>query len=115
MNVKLPFSKHDAPSSTTRETPPTVDPPWRGLVLVCGKCKGARRGPDPRAVRKGLKRLLGKPKHLRVLDVECLQVCPEHAVTVCVVDGEQKRVEVRTVGSEEELEALAHTLAARAR
>lgn len=115
MKVKLPFSKYDEPSAGTREHLPAIEAPWRGLVLVCSKCEGARRGPEPRAVRKGLRRLLGKPKQLRVLEVDCLQVCPERAVTVCVVDAEHKRVEVLTVGSEGELEALAETLNARAR
>jgi len=103
--VKLPFSK---PSSQTQ--PELVSPPWQTLVLVCSKCKGARGGPDPRDIRKGLKHRLGKPKSLRVVEVECLQICPERAVTVCVV-GAATRLEVLTIESEDALDALAGALA----
>lgn len=92
--------------------PEPVDVPWDTLVLVCAKCRGARHGPDAREVRKGLKRLLDRPKRLRIVEVDCLRVCPDHAVTVCVV-ARAAHAELFTVGSEAELEGLAATLSER--
>jgi hypothetical protein len=89
-------------------------PPWGTLVLVCSKCKGARRGPGCGDVRKQLKKQLGKPKSLRVLEVECLRSCPDHAVAACIVDAERPAVSMRMIGSEEDLQALTAELAARA-
>jgi len=93
-----------------------TEPPWETLVLVCSKCKGARRGPDSRGIRKGLKHRLGKSKQLRVLESECMSVCPDDAVTVCVartqghVQPGEPAVAVHLVRSDEELDQLAELL-----
>jgi hypothetical protein len=90
-----------------------VDSPWRTLVLVCSKCKGARRGPDARAIRKTLKKELGKRDALRVLEVGCLEVCPDGAVATCVIDAQPPNVCMQLVRSHEEVETLAANLRAR--
>jgi hypothetical protein len=92
------------------QAPRTVEPPWSTLVLVCEKCKGARKGPDAREVRKGVRSLLGKPKHLRVVEVSCLDICPDDAVTVCIGHAGSRSFEVVTVDSHEALERLADSL-----
>lgn len=92
-----------------RSSPEPVQPPWQTLLLLCEKCKGGRHGLDARAVRKGLKQRLGKSKSLRVLESECLDVCPEHALTACVVRA-GGQTEVLVVRSEAELDALAARL-----
>jgi hypothetical protein len=59
-----------------------VSPPWTSLVLVCTSCRGDALG--PRDIRKGLKRSLDKHR-VRVLEVDCLKLCPARAVAVCTV------------------------------
>jgi hypothetical protein len=88
-------------------------PPWGTLLLVCSSCKGARRGPDPGDVRKLLKKRLGKPRSLRVAEVDCLKLCPDDAVAVCLADADRQQVTTRLVASEADLEHLAAELAAR--
>jgi hypothetical protein len=90
-----------------------VTPPWRSLVLVCGKCEGARHGPGPKDVRKCLKKQLGKTDDARIIEVDCLKVCPDDAVTVCVVSGSQAASELYLVDSEEGTEVLAKQLSRR--
>jgi hypothetical protein len=51
-------------------------------VLVCTSCRGDAL--DPRGVRKGLKRALDKHR-VRVVEVDCLKLCPVRAVAVCTV------------------------------
>jgi hypothetical protein len=89
--------------------PECVDAPWQTLLLLCERCKGGRHGLDARAIRKGLKHRLGKSKSLRVLECDCLGVCPEHAVTTCIVRAGSES-ELLVVRSEDELEALARKL-----
>ena len=89
--------------------PQRVEPPWQTLVLVCTKCKGARRGPDAREIRKGLKHRVGKSKQLRVLESDCMSVCPDDAITVCISKTNGPS-EVRIVQSHDELDALAALL-----
>jgi ferredoxin len=89
--------------------PEPVSPPWETLVLVCEKCKGARRGPDAHGIRKGLKQRIGKHKSLRVMESPCMSVCPDDAVTVCI-SRTQRATEVVLVRSEAELDALAEAL-----
>ncbi|MDB4990291.1 MAG: hypothetical protein JWN04_5469 [Myxococcaceae bacterium] len=83
-------------------------------MLVCSKCKGARRGPDSRAIRKGLKHRLGKSKQLRILESECMSVCPDDAVTVCISrlgrGPAGGSVSVHVVRAEHELDQLAEQL-----
>jgi hypothetical protein len=86
--------------------PQRVDAPWQTLVLVCSKCRGARKGPDQRDIRKGLKQRLGKNKRLRVLESECLSLCPDDAVTVCIARTDQP-TELRIIQSCDELDGLA--------
>jgi hypothetical protein len=103
--VKLPFARREhvlAPE-------PVVDLPWETLVLVCTKCDAARRGPDAHDIRKTLKSKLGKPKNLRIVEVDCLKVCPDDAVTVCVVHARQPP-SLCTISSHEALDQLAATL-----
>jgi hypothetical protein len=87
-----------------------VAPPWRTLVLICTKCHGARKGPGPKDVRKCLKKQLGKPDDLRVAEVECLKVCPDDAVTVCIVGAAQQEPELCLISSERDTELLTERL-----
>lgn len=89
-----------------------VAPPWQTLLLVCTKCKGARHGPDARDVRKGIKHRLGKSKSLRVLEADCLDICPEHALAVCLV-REGRGAEVCILRDAADLDALAARLGRR--
>ena len=103
--MKLPFQRADPALAPE----PVVDRPWETLVLVCSKCDAARRGPDAHDVRKTLKSRLGKPKNLRIIEVDCLKVCPDDAVTVCVVHA-QRPPSLCTISSHEALDRLAATL-----
>ncbi|MET0341489.1 MAG: hypothetical protein ABW252_10850 [Polyangiales bacterium] len=105
--MKLPFFE---PPARTGAAPERVDPPWRAMMLVCAKCKGPRRGPDARGIRKGMKRILGKQKALRVLESECMGVCPDDAITVCTMQAGAGETRVCLVRSEDELEKLAEGL-----
>ena len=87
-----------------------VDVPWSTLVLVCSACRGARHGPDPGVVRKALKKRLGKPKSLRVLEVDCLKLCPDDAVAVFVSDHVKKHAQALLIGSEHDLDQLVDNL-----
>lgn len=109
MKVYNPFFKADeSPAATgpSARQPQHADTPWQTLVLVCTKCKGSRRGPDAREIRKGLKHRIGKSKQLRVLEADCLSVCPDDAITVCIAKLGGP-TEVRLVQSHDELDALA--------
>lgn len=108
MAVYNPFSPRSdgsAPIEAHDRQPQRVEPPWQTLVLVCTKCKGARRGPDAREIRKGLKHRVGKGK-LRVLESDCMSVCPDDAITVCI-SKTSGATEVRIVQSHDELDGLA--------
>ena len=86
-------------------------PPFDALVLLCEKCSAARRGPSSSEARKHLKNELGKSRHLRVLEVQCLKLCPEHGVAVCVVGVRQPAVTMRVLRSEDDLGSLTRELA----
>lgn len=94
---------------TDARPPEPVNPPWQTLVLVCEKCKGARRGPDSHDIRKGLKQRIGKNKSLRVMESPCMSVCPDDAITVCI-SRMQRATEVVLVRSDAELDGLADSL-----
>ena len=100
-------------SVSEARAPERIAPEWQTLVLVCSKCKGCRRGPDSREVRKGIKHRLGKSKQLRIIESECLDVCPDDAVTVCVAKTERSPAAVYLVRAERELDALVQTLETR--
>jgi len=102
--MKLPFFQ---PSDVSEGTAESVEPPWQTLVLICENCKGSRRGPDARTIRKGIKQLLGKQKQLRAIEVDCLGVCPDDAVTVCTVRRASGHTETCLVRTHGELETLA--------
>ncbi len=67
---------------------PTVLAPWRDIAMVCGKCsrklhggfgkKGMHRLAD---VLNGALKASGRRRELRVLEVNCLGLCPKRAVT----------------------------------
>ncbi|MDB4976214.1 MAG: hypothetical protein JWN48_4555 [Myxococcaceae bacterium] len=101
-------------TSEHARAPERIEPPWQTLVLVCAKCKGARRGPSARDIRKGFKHRLGKSKQLRVLESECMGVCPDDAITVCVSQlshgASADSVAVHLVRAESELDRLAEQL-----
>ena len=99
----MPFFAEREPLATAE--PERVTPPWQTLLLICSKCRGARKGPDAREIRKGLKHRLGKSKSLRVIESECMSLCPDDAVTVCIARATGR--EVRYVRAHEELDALA--------
>lgn len=103
----FPFpSDHHEPARTS---PEHTEAPWQTLVLLCENCKGGRHGLDARAIRKGLKQRIGKSKSLRVLECDCLDVCPDHAVATCVVRA-RGNTQVCVVRSESELDELARVL-----
>jgi hypothetical protein len=71
--------------------PPPADlsaakPTWReDLVLVCRKCQKKSDGVDGKSLSKWLKRALkseGQGKRFRIVQVDCLGLCPKHAVTL---------------------------------
>lgn len=107
MELKTDERSDDTKGRT--EQPERVAPPWQALVLVCAKCKGARRGPDARDIRKRLKRA-GKDKQLRVIESECMSICPDDAITVCSATCAGGSLAVHLVRSERELDALAERL-----
>ncbi len=88
-----------------------LEVPFTELVLVCNKCEGARKGPSASDIRKGLKKRLGKPKSLRVLEVECLALCPDDGVALCVARASGQGFETRVIRSTPDLDALAAALA----
>jgi ferredoxin len=96
----------DGSSGRPTQQPRPGEAPWQTLVLVCTNCKGSRRGPDAREIRKGLKQRLGKTKQLRVLESDCMSVCPDDAITVCIART-RGTTEVRLVQSHDELDGLA--------
>jgi hypothetical protein len=106
--VKLPFFSEPDHRPAPAEI---VSPPWQTLMLVCIKCKGSRRGPDARGIRKGMKQRLGKQKQLRILESECLGVCPDDAVTVCTLRAGSGETVVRLVRTDAEVDALAASVA----
>jgi ferredoxin len=106
--VKLPFLEPEHKHASRAVSEP-VEAPWQTLMLVCTKCKGARHGPDARDVRKGMKHRVGKSKGLRVLESDCLSVCPEHAITVCIVRARGVS-ELRLVREHAQLDDLADLL-----
>lgn len=106
--MKLPFFTDSDRRPIDAEA---VTPPWQTLILVCTKCKGARRGPDARGIRKGMKHRLGKHKQLRILESECMGVCPDDAITVCTVHAGAGHAVVRLVRTEAEVDALAASVA----
>lgn len=66
----------------------SISRPWREVVLVCRKCiKRAKGGFGPDG-RGKLRRLLRKAlkdagrKDVRVIPIDCLGICPKHAITV---------------------------------
>lgn len=105
--MKLPlFSSH---ARDGRAAEPIV-PPWQTLVIVCARCKGARKGPGARAIRKRIKHTIGKDKRLRITEVDCLGVCPDDAVTVCTVRHPTGHAEVMLVRSDDEVDLLARSV-----
>lgn len=86
----------DTPAATAG--PRRVRTPWhRGVVLVCRECDGAK-GFGPKKVRATLKAAVKAtlPKRaVRVLAVDCLDVCPKRAVTVAMLGASHATVIVR--------------------
>jgi hypothetical protein len=105
----------DHGSSGRQAAPEETAPPFDTLVLLCSKCEGARRGPNSSEARKHLKKELGKPRQLRVLEVECLKLCPDHGLAACVVDVSPAGVSMKVLRSSDELDALTTELARRVR
>lgn len=107
--MELRSEKYSSATPDRAVEPERVTPPWQTLVLVCGKCKGSRRGPDARDIRKRLKRA-GKDKQLRVLESDCMSICPDDAVTICSASPAGGAVTVHVVRTERELDALTERL-----
>lgn len=70
--------------------------PWRELVLVCRKCGtkldggfGADRRENLRDLMKSVTRAAGLRKVVRVIETDCLDLCPEGAVSVLRVAAPQ--------------------------
>ena len=106
--MKLPFFSSD--TAAGGQAAERVAPPWQTLVVVCASCKGARKGPDGRGIRKRIKHTIGKDKRLRIAEVDCLGVCPDDAVTVCTVRHPTGHAEVTLVRSDHEVDALARSV-----
>lgn len=86
----------DTPPAATG--PRRVRTPWhQGVVLVCRECDGAK-GFGPKKVRATLREAVKAtlPKRaVRVLAVDCLDVCPSRAVTVAMLGASHATVIVR--------------------
>lgn len=83
------------------------DVSWNELLLVCRKCDGTRDGVDARCVRKAVKRELGKKGHgLRVMEVDCLKLCPKDALTYVRARTAGPGAELGALHNEGELDAL---------
>jgi ribosomal protein L40E len=91
-----------------------LTPPWHTLILVCSKCGAARHGPDGSEIRKCLKKRLGKPKGLRILEVDCLKLCPDDGVALLSVAAKDlsgtSQTALSVVRSHAEVEELADAL-----
>ena len=68
--------------------------PWKGVVLVCRKCSRKLKGGFGRKGKQDLARGLretlkatGRRRVLRVLEVDCLGLCPKRAVTLVAGSG----------------------------
>ena len=66
-----------------------VAAPWKGVALVCRKCSRKLKGGFGRKGKHDLVRVLrdtlkdaGRRRELRVIEVDCLGLCPKRAVTV---------------------------------
>ncbi len=62
--------------------------PWRDLVLLCSKCSrkldggfGNKGKHDLKDVLKDALKAAGRRRELRVVEVDCLGLCPKRAVT----------------------------------
>ncbi|WGF87548.1 hypothetical protein [Marinivivus vitaminiproducens] len=79
--------KHATPPGAADLRP--VQPKWRRLIVVCGKC-ASKRGDDrkAKATRSALKRGAKEAGcgGTRVAEVGCLGVCPKDGVTACALD-----------------------------
>jgi hypothetical protein len=89
----------------------SVDPRWSTLVLVCSACDGARKGPGSVEIRKHLKKHVDRGKTLRVVEVDCLKDCPDHAVATCTIETQGAPVRIRRIASDGDLAALTAELA----
>ena len=65
----------------------TATAPWRDMVLVCGKCSRKLGGGFGKKGRHDLKDVLrdtlkesGRRREVRVVEVDCLGLCPKRAV-----------------------------------
>lgn len=72
----------DSPADPLTAAKPT----WRDdLLLVCRKCQKKSAGIEGRPLSKWLKRELkhrGEGKRFRIVQVDCLDLCPKRAVTL---------------------------------
>lgn len=66
-----------------------VKAPWEGVALVCRKCTRKLHGGFGRKERQDLSKVLretlketGRRRALRVIEVDCLGLCPKKAVAV---------------------------------
>lgn len=66
-----------------------VAAPWQGVALVCRKCSRKLKGGFGRKGKQDLAKVLrdtlkeaGRRRALRVIEVDCLGLCPKRAVTV---------------------------------
>jgi predicted metal-binding protein len=64
----------------------TVTTAWTDIILVCRTCGesgfGERRHDDLAEALKQALRARGQRRQVGIAEVECLGVCPKHAVTV---------------------------------
>lgn len=87
------------------------DVSWSELLLVCRKCDGTRDGVDARCVRKAVKRGLGKKGHgLRVMEVDCLKLCPKDGLSYVRARLEGPGAELGALYDERELDVLIEKL-----
>ncbi|GAC1336630.1 MAG: hypothetical protein NVSMB18_00120 [Acetobacteraceae bacterium] len=70
-------------------TIPSVPAPWQGVALVCGKCSRKLKGGfgkkgkhDLRSTLRDALKDAGRRRELRVVEVDCLGLCPKRAVSV---------------------------------
>ncbi len=67
---------------------PMTQAPWREIAMVCGKCSrklhggfGKKGKHDLADVLKDALKAAGRRREMRVIEVNCLGLCPKRAVT----------------------------------
>jgi hypothetical protein len=83
--------------------------PWKGqLVLACGKCQKKLKRSGGAKLSKALKKRAHQDEDglkLRVIEVDCLKMCPKGGITVCT-QGQLGRNECSIVRNRADVDSL---------